>query len=412
MPVSRPPIERYVSDLVSSGAVTSEAVKRAFSRVKRHRFLDHWYRLEGGAQQIEWALVPFDRDRPDDASLEQIYSDRSLVTRIDGFCATSSTTAPQLMAWMLEALELRPGLRVLEIGTGTGYNTALLAELVGDPGLVYTMELQQEVVDQARLSLEAEGYGGVHAVAGDGFHGFPTGAPYDRIIATVGCSDVSPRWVEQLAEDGIMVVPLQHGASHPLIRVTRSRADRALGRVVGSSQFMDVAGMLACANPWQSYLIGGMEEEALWVRDLPCMPPPEHVSRGIFQDPTHRDLHFFLSLSSRELWRSTRGYGLADPGSGAAIVVSGDGVRGYARAGRTAAAERLYSRLLGLIEEWEALGCPCALDYDLQFLPKQISPSLGREGPPEWVIERVYHWETVRLPAPTGPAGSSNRSEA
>ena len=72
MCASRPLIEQYVLDLVSSGAVASEAVKRAFSRVKRHRFLDHWYRLEADRLQATWSLIPFDRDHPDAESLREM----------------------------------------------------------------------------------------------------------------------------------------------------------------------------------------------------------------------------------------------------------------------------------------------------------------------------------------------------
>ena len=94
MAASRSPIDQYVSGLVSSGAVTSESVKRAFACVRRHRFLEHWYHMKAGAEDIEWSLVPFDRDHPDVESLRQIYSDCPLVTRIDGVYATSSTTTP------------------------------------------------------------------------------------------------------------------------------------------------------------------------------------------------------------------------------------------------------------------------------------------------------------------------------
>ena len=175
MCASRPLIEQYVLDLVSSGAVASEAVKRAFSRVKRHRFLDHWYRLEADRLQATWSLIPFDRDHPDDESLREIYSDSSLVTRVNGLYPTSSTTSPQLMAWMLEALELLRGMTVLEIGTGTGYNAALMAEIVGDPAEICTIDLQGDVLEQARASLRSEGYGDIRTMEGDGFYGYPEG---------------------------------------------------------------------------------------------------------------------------------------------------------------------------------------------------------------------------------------------
>ena len=197
-----------------------------------------------------------------------------------------------------------------------------------------------------------------------------------------------------------MLIPLQHGWTHPLVRVMKGNGagGDTTGRVVGSSQFMMTDGMLAWANPWQSYLIGGLQDDPLWLRRPPDGLAVRTDSPEVFRDPAHRDFHFFLSLSSRELWRSNLGYGLADPGAGAAVVLSGDGVRGYARPGSERSADRLYDRLLELVSRWDELGRPAAGDYDLFFSPKCVSPSFGGRGRREWVIERVCTWEVIRLP--------------
>ena len=112
------------------------------------------------------------------------------------------------MAIMLEQLDVRPGQRVLEIGAGTGYNAALLAHLVGPTGQVITVDIDADTVEAARQHLEAAGFERVQVMCGDGSLGYPPGAPYDRIILTVGAWDIAPAWWDQLRADGRLVLPL------------------------------------------------------------------------------------------------------------------------------------------------------------------------------------------------------------
>ncbi len=390
-------LDRLVSDLESAGVLQSEAVRRAFRRVERHRFVTHWYRLMADSRRVVWSPETFDRDAPDTESLRRIYSDCPLVTRLDGSSPISSSTSPRLMASMLEALDLRPGMRVLEIGTGTGYNAALLAEILQDAGSVYTVDLREDVVEEARASLREEGYEEVHVACRDGYWGYVEGAPFDRIIATVGCSDTSPHWLEQMAAGGSLLVPLLHGILHPLVRIVREH-ESAAGRVIGSSSFMPSSGALRWVNPWQSYCVVGLPPQPCWTRPALAGLPHEGLSGDALEDPDHRSFHFFLSLCSRELWYSGYGYGLADPGAGAAVVVSAHGVHGFARPESGAALERLYERLVGLASAWCNLGRPSTGDYELSFIPRRDEPNLGADSRGEWVIERITSWEVVRLP--------------
>jgi protein-L-isoaspartate(D-aspartate) O-methyltransferase len=122
--------------------------------------------------------------------------------------AVSSSSEPAIMAVMLEQLRVEPGNRILEVGTGSGYNAALLAALVGEHGRVTTVDLDQDLVDQARGNLRAAGATNVDALVTDGWLGVPDEGPYDRLIVTVGVWDISPRWVQQLGPTGRLVVPL------------------------------------------------------------------------------------------------------------------------------------------------------------------------------------------------------------
>jgi protein-L-isoaspartate O-methyltransferase len=113
------------------------------------------------------------------------------------------------MVMMLEALDIQPGHTVLEIGTGTGYNAALLASLTGDASLVTTIDRDDLLLAQARQALEKHGGARMHVVKADGFEGYPQYAPYDRIIATVSVPTVPMAWVEQLRVGGKLVMDLQ-----------------------------------------------------------------------------------------------------------------------------------------------------------------------------------------------------------
>ena len=106
---------------------------------------------------------------------------------------------------MSEALELRPTDRVLEIGTGSGYQAAILGELAGD---VYTIEIVPELAERARAALDAAGYRNVHVRHGNGYLGWPEAAPFDRIIVTAAPEKIPQALVDQLAVGGIMVVPV------------------------------------------------------------------------------------------------------------------------------------------------------------------------------------------------------------
>lgn len=156
-----------------------------------------------------FATVPRHRFAPE-ATLEAAYSvDAAVITKRDEHgLASSSVSAPQIQAVMLEQADIRPGMRVLEVGSG-GYNAALIAELVGEDGQVVTVDIDPDVVDRARGCLDAAGYQRVRVICADAEAGVPEHAPFDRIIVTAGAWDIPPSWREQLVDGGLLVVPLR-----------------------------------------------------------------------------------------------------------------------------------------------------------------------------------------------------------
>lgn len=196
---------RLVEDLSRRGLIRTPAVEEVFLRVPRERFVPELAAERG---------------------LEAIYRDEPLATKMDGGVAVSSSSQPAIMAEMLERLELAPGQRVLEIGAGTGYNAALLAELAGG---VLTLDVDPELAEAARLRL-SEGRHAAEVVVGDGMSGWPAGAPYDRIIVTATPPHIPAAWRDQLREGGMLEVPLPlgHEGAVAFVVVTFRRAGNEL----------------------------------------------------------------------------------------------------------------------------------------------------------------------------------------
>ncbi|MER6663255.1 ATP-grasp peptide maturase system methyltransferase [Amycolatopsis japonica] len=206
---------RFVAQLVESGALDDPAWRSVFAQVPRHEFVPYYF--ESCRDRLGWALV----EQPADEWLAGVYSVDHLVTQVGGDDKnvdaarhgyrvegppTSSSSAPGLMARMLRALDLDGREQVLEIGTGTGYNAALLCERLGSDR-VATVDVDEGLVDTARERLSTLGYK-PRVVATDGAKGLPDGAPYDRVIATVGLRSVPQAWIEQTRTGGMIVVPL------------------------------------------------------------------------------------------------------------------------------------------------------------------------------------------------------------
>ncbi|MGD0240828.1 MAG: methyltransferase, FxLD system [Streptosporangiaceae bacterium] len=214
--------ERLVAQVMQTSGIQDERITAALRDVPRHLFLPH---------------LP-----PPDA-----YLDDAIVTKRDtGGQPISSSSQPAIMAIMLAQLGLAPGHRVLEIGAGTGYNAALMSHITGPAGTVVSVDIDDDLVVQAREHLAAAGYPDVIVVAADGADGYPPGAPYDRVIATVGVSDLAPSWLEQAGPGARIVVPLGIRGLQVAVAFERSGSGgHWISRSVVPCGFMRIRGALA-----------------------------------------------------------------------------------------------------------------------------------------------------------------------
>ncbi|WP_231330506.1 protein-L-isoaspartate O-methyltransferase family protein [Actinomadura graeca] len=187
-----------------------QRVGKLLDRVPRRLFVPDviWVRDRAGEP-----LAPLDRAE-DPARWQQfVDADDAVTVQVEDGSpgrwaipySTSSSTAPWLMEQMLEALALEPGMKVLEIGTGTGWNAAVLA----DAGAAVTsVEIDPVLAAQARATLDRAGFDGrVQVITGDGSHGAPGQAPFDRVIVTASAHTIPYAWVQQTRDGGRIVVP-------------------------------------------------------------------------------------------------------------------------------------------------------------------------------------------------------------
>jgi protein-L-isoaspartate(D-aspartate) O-methyltransferase len=158
-----------------------------------------------------------------DATITQAHDDRAVITKRDpSGTALSCASEPVIVAMMLDQADVHPGHRILEVGTGTGYNAALLAELAGPAGQVTTVDIDPDLTTRARTALHTTGHPGVHVITRDGALGDTDHAPYHRIIVTVGAFDLPPAWYDQLTPGGRLVVPLRWRGQTRSVAFTRT----------------------------------------------------------------------------------------------------------------------------------------------------------------------------------------------
>jgi protein-L-isoaspartate(D-aspartate) O-methyltransferase len=199
---------RLVSQLTQLEGLRSDRVRRALLQVPRHLFV------------------------PAEVNLEDAYANEPIPIGQD-----QTISQPVVVALMTEALELKGNERVLEIGTGSGYQAAVLAELARD---VCSVEIVPELAKRSAQVLKRLGYRNVHVLRGDGSRGCPERAPFDRVLATAATPDVPPAWFDQLEDGGVLVAPVGELGGQRLLRFEK-RADQTTCENLGWVSFVAIS---------------------------------------------------------------------------------------------------------------------------------------------------------------------------
>jgi protein-L-isoaspartate(D-aspartate) O-methyltransferase len=404
---------RLVDGLHDSGRLCSAAVEEAFRTVPRHLFLPG---------------VP----------LARAYADEAVaVQAVDGV-TTSSASQPSMMAIMLAQLDLRPGHRVLEVGAGTGYNAALMARIVGPQGHVVAVDIDEELVDGAAHHLAAAGVSDVELVCGDGALGHAPGAPYDRIILTVGSGEVRPEWIAQLAPGGRLLLPLALRGTQLSVALDLGVDGALRSASVHRCAFVRLRGVGATSEAGVpvgggvSVLpAGGVVRPELVRAALAAPGPARHLPEPLSAADLWDGLGMWLALTEPGACRFLAGP--VDPddpdpdglpaelmpvrGRGAGIGLAADGsegpglavvvldpvadlgargpwpvrVRAFGPAG-----DALTERLLAAAAEWVDAGRPIPEDLRLTVVPRGVEvPPAGARA----VVEQEHCRVLVHLPA-------------
>lgn len=346
----KPLLVKLVADLTADGHLRGADWTDAFTSVPRHVFVPQVIRRDGDGYRV--------LDGGDPAWLAAVYSDDSLVTRQmphrAGFTLpggeplqvpTSSSTMPSLMARMLDVLDIHDGHRVLEIGTGTGYNAALLSHRLGDTSVV-SVDIDRDLVVTARTRLAQLGYRPT-LVAGDGTTGAADHGPYDRIVATAAVPAVPFAWIEQLKPGGKLLANLRGDLSGgALCLLTKENVDQ---EVIGP--VLPLGGHFMWARPDAGNPHRSHEEVASSARGTASRTTAPPVSDDLVADDGFR---FLLQPQLRGA-RS-----LTVDGRGAKIVTAFDGSRAESLAGQVTQSgpRRLWDTVEATVRLWNDLDRP------------------------------------------------------
>ena len=372
-------IQKYqqalVEQLKKANHLKTSLIEEAFIKVPRHLFLP-------------------------DEPLDKVYSDVAIVMkRGDEGQWTSASSQPAIMAIMLEQLALQPGQRVLEIGTGSGFNAALIASVVGPGGKVVTTDIQPDLVEHARERLDIAGYDWVQTVIGDGGYGYLEGAPYDRIILTVASDVITPPWREQLAPGGILVLPF--GIVGPQNSVAfEKRGEELVSVDIKHCGFMPLQGAFALTQPLRTQL--GPDPRLCLISEPGKELPVGADTIATWLSQEGQDWATGVTLARNELesgfstWMGLHeSQARQQPGLPATLAAMGD-----------LAERNIIPSLAGVGGEWKAMYSAVILETDgmavLMRPPGQIAPLMDLMHPEDNMPFELY----VRNLGPGRNAGS------
>ena len=379
-----------VNILSSRGDITDPRIYEAFAAVPRHLFLPG---------------VP----------LEQVYSDESIVVCTDASDDVWETTMPSMIAHLLQMLEVQPGHNVLEIGTGTGYGTALLRHLVGDEGKLTSLEIQRNVAARAEDTLMRAGIHNVYVVNVDGAYGYAPHAAYDRIAVTVGIWDMPRPWIKQIKTRGAIVTPIwldglqvtarfelqpdgrltsDHFVPSAFSYIRGSAAGPKVRKRVGSTALnilangvdqIDTAALsvLLASDYEDSHLSGALNTHDYWYGFLPYL---------MINEPADSVFTLYTVPPGRKAFGiEGEGFALLTAASAAFVPYYGEGFV-HCFAGADA-----FLEIESYLDRWREAGRPTIRDLRLELVPRELGQPRQPKGK---VYPRRQHYLHVWLEKP------------
>ncbi|GAA2238109.1 ATP-grasp peptide maturase system methyltransferase [Kitasatospora cystarginea] len=364
-----------VERLAADGGVTDPEWRKAAEAVPRELFLSEYFRHIPGTYPTEFEAVP--QDSP--GWLEAIYTDQTLITQLDGRirpsdasgpvsgAPSSSSTVPGLVLRMWHQLDVEVGHRVLEVGTGTGYSTALGAHRLGDQSIV-SIEVDPEVAGRAAAAIRSAGYAPT-LVVGDGLNGHAVDGPYDRLIATCAVRYIPQPWLYQVSPGGKILVTLagwSHGFGLVLLTVTEPGC--ATGRFLpGFTSFM-------MARPHD-------RPPRQSINLLPGEQRPSRIDPAVIENWTGTWVAQLGAPSAERLGAGEQQI-LLDVATGSQARTEADGQGGWTVTQRGPL--RLWDQVESAIESWQAAGSPHQEGFGITITEHGQRVWIGSEDGPGW----------------------------
>ena len=363
-------------------------LEQVFLSTPRHLFVKKFYEPRGEG----WEAVVIDDDNLA-LKLPQLYHDAPLTLVVDEDNSIPSTISqPSFVIYMLDKLQLSEGHSVLEIGAASGWNAAMMGKLVGPGGTVHSVEIIPELAQSAETTITSQGMANVHIITGDGGDGYAPGAPYDRIVFTVGSYDIPSVFYEQLKDDGLLLMALKnkgYGDNLILFKKTDGHFESidnsasAFVSLRGKYQLSELKAIDISLVPFWSEIKDHItEKQPFW-----CGGKSQNNLYFLWKA---MGLISFLSITepSFAAFKLQEGEGFTDrryyfgvvdtPSESIAIFNDEDLLIGY---GNNVALERLKRD----IRSWQDAGMPGASCFDVKAYPIETRLETGRN---EWVTRR------------------------
>jgi protein-L-isoaspartate(D-aspartate) O-methyltransferase len=365
----------------------SEATQRAYRASPRHRYVRR-YR--------EWGTKEWHEVTGENLSehVPILYADRPLIlhgNQEEDENVPSTISQPSFVLRMLDLLQIEPDHRVFELGTGSGWNAALIGQLVGSGGHVESLEIIPELARRASSTIQSLGISNVHVVEGDGATGYPDAAPYDRAIFTAGTFDLPRHFYQQIREEGLLLVVIKTpggGDNLFLLRKTGNHFESVEAMICGfvqlrgSYEFKDLEPALVekAVPEWSELKSREVSRRRFWWggkgKEIFVWSTLGFRSFLGIVEPTFRAFKTARDDAGRK--KEHHYFGLWDADNHSLVVAKDDRLFAYGSA-------RAEERLLDTLHSWVELGMPTAACFDLKVYPIGARLDANEQ---QWIVRR------------------------
>ena len=377
-----------------------DRLREAVRVTPRHLFV-HRFRIGEGSLR--------DNDADPATELADIYSD-AVMTHVDtaGERLPSTNSQPSYVLWLLHMLDLGPGQRVLEIGSGSGWLAAVMARLVGESGRVTGIEIIPELAARSRTDLAGLGLGNVSVLAADGAEGHAAGAPFDRVMITAACWNLPGALFEQVASSGRVLVPVELRGGGCQVTLLRREGDGFVAEQAVPGWFVPLLGAgqrrtrlrlpLTALPFWDK--IGGAPLHRAALPLATGQKGSDDSAVAAFRAFLGRIAPGFAIFGEEEppeqLWLSAEPFGIVDEADRSVALWSGGELLGYGGPGAARSLAQAYAT-------WASYGMPGMAGLDLDIVRAGTAPL----GDPAWREERggtalvwrkqphAEHWKVI-----------------